>query len=778
MSSLDRVALRPATLSPLALTAALAIALGAAAVLGGCPHKNNGVCGDGTVDTGEQCDDSNTVSGDGCSATCTTETTQCGNGVVDMGEQCDDGAANSNTAPDACRNDCTNAGCGDGVVDTGEMCDPPGANCNPDCTTGAFCGNNVVDAGEQCDDGNTATGDGCDAACALELQGIACNDSIMFDSSVGTSAVGTYDCLPFPDNGPEFVFSFTPTVSEQVVFTLNGPNPDNDLLVIADTGAGYVPGTCDATLVSVAGGPTNETVVLDAVAGTTYYVIVEGYTEDGSPGGPVTLAVLCASTATCGNGSVEPGEGCDDGNTTAGDGCDATCSFECNSPSGATACESIESDDTSVTGQTYMDTYGCFGFAEVGPENVYALTNSGASPEDVRVIMTGLTADMDIVVLDGGAAGTCDPSACVAASIGIGLVDEEVAFTIPAGSTYQVVVEGYDATGGPYDLSIGCGSTSVCGNSILSPAEECDDGNVAAGDGCEPTCLWGVLACSGSETDITANIDGSDVVGDTTGLADNYAGSCDGAGAPELVYALTPAADVDLRISAGTAGTNDVSLYVRDRNCTDGATELVCDNGGAADPLVGIQAVGGNTYWVFVDGEGTDSGSFLLHVETATCGDGVVDAFRGESCDDGNAVSGDGCEPDCTVPCNMAGTTSTCTSTPLMDDSTGNTNNVDFYNCVPWDEIGGEVWYLFDNDTGVDQTVTADLTGLTLDMDLFAITPGPNGSCNPNNCVTASDNAGTASESVTTTVAAGDQVFFVVDGYEGDGPYALSFSCM
>jgi len=32
-----------------------------------------GVCGDGTVDTGEQCDDGNTVAGDGCSATCQTE---------------------------------------------------------------------------------------------------------------------------------------------------------------------------------------------------------------------------------------------------------------------------------------------------------------------------------------------------------------------------------------------------------------------------------------------------------------------------------------------------------------------------------------------------------------------------------------------------------------------------------------------------------------------------------------------------------------------------------
>jgi len=40
-------------------------------------------------DVGEQCDDGNVVSRDGCSSTCNIET--CGNGVLDVGEGCDDG---------------------------------------------------------------------------------------------------------------------------------------------------------------------------------------------------------------------------------------------------------------------------------------------------------------------------------------------------------------------------------------------------------------------------------------------------------------------------------------------------------------------------------------------------------------------------------------------------------------------------------------------------------------------------------------------------------------
>ena len=49
------------------------------------------ICGNKVVDTGEQCDDGNTTSGDGCSATCKTE--GCGNGVLDVGEQCDSAIA-------------------------------------------------------------------------------------------------------------------------------------------------------------------------------------------------------------------------------------------------------------------------------------------------------------------------------------------------------------------------------------------------------------------------------------------------------------------------------------------------------------------------------------------------------------------------------------------------------------------------------------------------------------------------------------------------------------
>src|SRR5262249_9379602 len=73
-------------------------------------------CGNGFVQPGEQCDDGNNISGDGCSADCLS-TEVCGNGVVDpqKGEQCDDGNA---VDGDGCQHDCKLPRCGDGIVDT------------------------------------------------------------------------------------------------------------------------------------------------------------------------------------------------------------------------------------------------------------------------------------------------------------------------------------------------------------------------------------------------------------------------------------------------------------------------------------------------------------------------------------------------------------------------------------------------------------------------------------------------------------------------------------
>ncbi|HRI67127.1 MAG TPA: DUF4215 domain-containing protein [Polyangium sp.] len=155
-------------------------------IAGGCVDD---ICGDGFVNSMEECDDSNMVDGDGCDSckfTCASDdpTRDCSNLDPCVGTTCDDTkhTCGNPVAPgevcalnSICENEvCTAIVCGNGKTDVGEACDDGnmtnGDGCEADCTltTGATCGNGTRDAGEQCDDSNTKNLDGCDSACKFE----------------------------------------------------------------------------------------------------------------------------------------------------------------------------------------------------------------------------------------------------------------------------------------------------------------------------------------------------------------------------------------------------------------------------------------------------------------------------------------------------------------------------------------------------------------------------------------------------------------------------------
>jgi cysteine-rich repeat protein len=136
------------------------------------------VCGNGTVENGESCDDgTNSGAYGGCKPDC-TPAPRCGDGVVDDGEECDDEFNTGNYG--GCRPDCTLAPyCGDGTVqsESGELCDNGEQNvkdgygagvCTTICRPAPRCGDGVVSSSESCDDGNTESDDGCSATCATE----------------------------------------------------------------------------------------------------------------------------------------------------------------------------------------------------------------------------------------------------------------------------------------------------------------------------------------------------------------------------------------------------------------------------------------------------------------------------------------------------------------------------------------------------------------------------------------------------------------------------------
>jgi len=178
------------------------------------PDAGGGECGDGSLQMGEACDDGNTASGDGCSATCGMEpgwscppaggrcvAAACGDLIIAGDEECEDG----NTVPgDGCSGlcrleegykcptlgaACLTTVCGDGLVEGTEQCDDAnndmGDGCSPlcrrepRCADGvcmSICGDGVIlpgDTSEECDDGNTRAHDGCSPTCQWE-EGFTC----------------------------------------------------------------------------------------------------------------------------------------------------------------------------------------------------------------------------------------------------------------------------------------------------------------------------------------------------------------------------------------------------------------------------------------------------------------------------------------------------------------------------------------------------------------------------------------------------------------------------
>jgi cysteine-rich repeat protein len=132
------------------------------------------ICGDGTVDAGEECDAGPDNSDTGaCTPGC--KLAFCGDGLLGPGEGCDDGNASDD---DACSNECKLASCGDGVMQQGELCDDGNADetdaCLSTCAP-ASCGDGNVQAGvEVCDDGDLDDTNACTALC----QPPACDDAI------------------------------------------------------------------------------------------------------------------------------------------------------------------------------------------------------------------------------------------------------------------------------------------------------------------------------------------------------------------------------------------------------------------------------------------------------------------------------------------------------------------------------------------------------------------------------------------------------------------------
>jgi hypothetical protein len=95
--------------------------------------------------------------------------------------------------------------------------------------------------------------------------------------------------------------------------------------------------------------------------------------------------------------------------------------------------------------------YSCSTSDYAGAE--YAHRFVAAESEPVTVTLTGMSVDMDLLILEGT---DCDPLECIASSETRGTDDESVTFPAEAGRTYAVVVDGHEGARGSYEITLAC----------------------------------------------------------------------------------------------------------------------------------------------------------------------------------------------------------------------------------------------------------------------------------------------------------------------------------
>jgi MYXO-CTERM domain-containing protein len=676
-----------------------------------CGPLGCSICGDGQKQATEGCDDGNTTNGDGCNSVCLLELGQpcagvspacasgfcdpagnicacdatadcpmgqlcattpnpnqcvapgCGNTVLEGSEGCDDG---NTTGGDGCSAVCLlelGRPClASGVCESG-FCDPAGNLCacdatadcpmgqlcnttaNPNLCVAAGCGNFVLELGEGCDDGNTTDNDGCNQFCLLEIgqpcAGVDDNCASAFCDPSGNvcQCDSDEDCL----GGQACNVTLNPNQCVPMgcgngLLEMGEGCDDNNL----NTGDG-----CNAQCKRELGQPCagNNNVCASTFCDPAGNICACDEFAD-CPG-----IQLCNTTPNpnicvnpgCGNGIVEVTEACDDGNTISGDGCNSICFREigqactlpgqcasgfCDPANNACACDQSIDCPMGQLCNTVANPNIC-----VMPGCGNNVLEAGEACEDGNII-NGDGCNATCLKELGQScllSGECASNSCDIASF-ICVCDQNA--DCPMGQLCNFVADP--------NVCVNPG----CGNFVLEAGEACEDGNTTNGDGCNSVCLRELgQACMMGSQCVSAFCDSANNAcacdqdadcsnGQLCNLLSNP-NTCVNPGCSNGVVEATEACDDGNSVDGD--GCNSVCLREIGQVCSMSGqcASGLCDTGLCA-----------------CDENADCSGGQLCNTVANPnicvnpgCGNGIVEVT--EACDDGNTMSGDGCNSMC-----------------------------------------------------------------------------------------------------------------------------------